>query len=255
MSSPVSIPVRYEMILGVRFFIGTAQDAINEVSRQGGLVVVPAAPALKNLADDRQYREALLGADFAIADSVLMVLLWNLIERDRIPKLSGLKYLRALIEQADFRQCGRNFWVMPSTDAAKRNAMWLRTKGVPVADEDVHIAPIYGAEIRDPELLKRLDHHRPKHVVLGIGGGTQEQLGFYLKQNLSYQPAIHCVGAAIAFLSGDQVRIPVWADKVGLGWLWRSVSDPRRYLPRYWDARHLVPLMLRYRDRLPIAGS
>jgi exopolysaccharide biosynthesis WecB/TagA/CpsF family protein len=255
MSSPARFHIRYQMILGVRFFIGTAREAINEISREGGLVIVPAAPALKNLSHDKGYREALLGADFAIADSVLMVLLWNLMQRKRISKLSGLKYLRVLIEQVDFRQCGKSFWVMPSTDAAKRNAAWLRAKGVPVADEDVYVAPIYGAEIRDPELLERLEQHRPKHVVLGIGGGVQERLGFYLKQNLSYQPAIHCVGAAIAFLSGDQVRIPVWADKLGLGWLWRSVSDPKRYVPRYWDARHLVPLMLRYRDRLPIAGS
>jgi hypothetical protein len=28
-----------------------------------------------------------------------------------------------------------------------------------------------------------------------------------------------------------------------------------RYAPRYWDARHLAPLMLRYRDRLPIITS
>jgi hypothetical protein len=69
----------------------------------GGLVVVPAAPALKNLAVDKGYREALLGADFAIADSAFMVLLWNLIDSNRIPKLSGLKYLRALIEEPDFR--------------------------------------------------------------------------------------------------------------------------------------------------------
>ncbi len=243
------------MILGVRFFVGTAQEAIDEVSRQGGLVVVPAAPALKNLAHDRQYRDALLSADFAIADSVLMVLLWNLIQRNRIPKLSGLKYLRVLIEQVDFRRFGSSFWVMPSPAAAQRNAAWLRGKGVSVTDEDLYLAPIYGAEIRDPELLERLEQRRPRHVVLGIGGGTQEQLGFYLKQNLSYRPAIHCMGAAIAFLSGDQVRIPVWADELGLGWLWRSVTNPKRFVPRYWDARHLVPLMLRYRDRLPVAGS
>ncbi len=255
MSTPISYTARFQMILGVRFFIGTAQEAINEISREGGLVIVPAAPALKNLSRDKGYRDALLGADFAIADSVLMVLLWNLMQRNRIPKLSGLKYLRVLIEQADFRQFGRSFWVMPSADAAKRNAAWLRAKGVPVADEDVHVAPIYGAEIRDLELLERLEQHRPKHVVLGIGGGIQERLGFYLKQNLSYQPAIHCVGAAIAFLSGEQVRIPVWADELGLGWLWRSVSNPKRFVPRYWDAWHLVPLMLRYRDRLPVSGS
>jgi N-acetylglucosaminyldiphosphoundecaprenol N-acetyl-beta-D-mannosaminyltransferase len=251
----VSATARFQTILGIRFFTGTAQGAIDEVSRQGGLVVVPAAPALKNLAFDAEYRDALLGADFAIADSALMVLLWNMMQRARISKLSGLKYLRALIEQADICQSENNFWVMPSPSAAERSATWLRGTGVSVADDNIYVAPIYGAVIRDQELLKRLEKRRPGHVVLGIGGGTQERLGFYLKQNLSYRPAIHCVGAAIAFLSGDQVRIPVWVDEVGLGWLWRSISNPRRFVPRYWDARHLVPLMLRYRDRLPVDRS
>jgi UDP-N-acetyl-D-mannosaminuronic acid transferase (WecB/TagA/CpsF family) len=64
-------------------------------------------------------------------------------------------------------------------------------------------------------------------------------------------PAIHYIGAAIAFLSGDQVNIPVWADRLYMGWLLRTLSDPKRYLPRYWDARLLLPLMLRYRSELP----
>ncbi len=255
MSSPVSFAGRFQTILGIRFFIGDAQAAIDEVSRQGGLVVVPAAPALKNLALDEKYRDALLGADFAIADSTLMVLLWNMMQRARISKLSGLKYLRALIEQADIRQPQNSFWVMPSAASAERNAEWLRGKGVPVDDDNLYIAPTYGAVICDRDLLERLEKRQPRHLVLGIGGGTQERLGFYLKQNLSYRPAIHCVGAAIAFLSGDQVRIPVWVDEVGLGWLWRSSSNPRRFIPRYWEARHLVPLMLRYRDRLPVDRS
>jgi len=72
---------------------------------------------------------------------------------------------------------------------------------------------------------------------------------------LSYLPAIHCIGAAIAFLSGDQVHIPVWADSFYLGWLFRSISEPTRYIPRYWDARKLLPLMARYRDRLPAPNS
>src|SRR5271154_4184136 len=117
---------RFQQILGVRFFVGDAQGAIDEVSQHGGLVVVPAAPALKNLAVDRGYREALLGADFAIADSAFMVLLWNLIDRNRIPKLSGLKYLRALVEEPDFQSVGNTFWVMPTAGAAQRNLRWLR---------------------------------------------------------------------------------------------------------------------------------
>ena len=55
---------------------------------------------------------------------------------------------------------------------------------------------------------------------------TQERLGLYLKQRLSYRPAIHCIGAAIGFLSGDQVYIPVWADALGMGWLYRTLADP-----------------------------
>jgi len=248
-------PVRYRQILGVRFFVGTAEEAIAEISRQGGLVVVPSAPTLKDLGRDAQYREAILGADFAIADSALMVLLWNLLERDRIPKLSGLKYLRALIEQPEMRKPGSSFWVMPSPVAARRNADWLIQKGIPVGGEDIHLAPFYGEDARDPELLAKLERRRPSHVVLGVGGGTQERLGLYLKRNLSYRPAIHCIGAAIAFLSGDQVRIPVWVDHLGLGWLWRTVWSPRRFGRRYWDARRLASLMVRYRDQLPLAGS
>ena len=245
---------RFQQILGVRFFVGDAQGAIDEVSQNGGLVVVPAAPALKNLAVDKSYREALLGADFAIADSSFMVLLWNLIDRNRIPKLSGLKYLRALVEEPDFKSSGSTFWVMPSAISAQRNLQWLRNKRVLVADEDVYLAPLYGQVISDEELLRRIEERRPRHIVLGVGGGTQERLGLYLKQQLSYRPAIHCVGAAIAFLSGDQVYIPVWADSLGLGWLYRTVTNPRRFLPRYWDARHLARLLLKYRDRLPVVG-
>jgi hypothetical protein len=42
------------------------------------------------------------------------------------------------------------------------------------------------------------------------------EVGLYLKRSLSYEPGIHCIGAAIAFLSGDQARIPLWGDRLGL---------------------------------------
>ena len=92
-------PANFRQILGIRFFVGNERDAIDEIFRNGGLVVVPSGPGLKTLPYDDQYRRALLGADFAIADSGLMVLLWNLIQWDRIHKFSGLKYMRALVAQ------------------------------------------------------------------------------------------------------------------------------------------------------------
>jgi N-acetylglucosaminyldiphosphoundecaprenol N-acetyl-beta-D-mannosaminyltransferase len=215
-------------------------------------VVVPAAPALKNLGTDAGYREALLNADLVITDSAYMVLIWNMFERDSITRLSGLEYLRELLTRPDVRPEGSCVWIMASQASAAKNVGWLGRQGIKVPAENVYLAPMYGSEIVDAPLITMLERLRPRHVVVTVGGGTQEQLGLYLKQTLSYRPAIHCIGAAIAFLSGDQVHIPVWADTFYLGWLFRTVSQPKRYIPRYWDARKLFGLMRKYRDRLPV---
>ncbi|MGH9537025.1 MAG: WecB/TagA/CpsF family glycosyltransferase, partial [Terriglobales bacterium] len=113
--------------------------------------------------------------------------------------------------------------------------------------------PVYQNVIEDEALLQAVRERRPAHIVVGLGGGTQEKLGLYLKRNLKPVPAIHCIGAAIAFLSGDQVQIPMWADRFYFGWLFRCISEPRRYVPRYWSARKLIGLMLRYGQRLPVS--
>jgi len=240
----------HRTILGVSFFGGQASDAIAAI-RGGGLLVSPAAPALKDLDRDADYRDALLGADVAITDSALMVMVWNFLEHDTLKRLSGLEYLRELLMQPDVRQAGNTFWIMASTQSAETNLQWLTENGISTSPEYVYLAPMYGTQMEDTALLALLNRLRPQHVILTLGGGTQERLGLYLKQHLAYLPAIHCIGAAIAFLSGDQVNIPVWVDRLYLCWLFRCLSDPKRYIPRYWGARKLVGLMLRYRDRLP----
>ncbi len=243
----------HRTILGISFFLGTAMEAVERM-RLGGLLVVPAAPALKDLATDASYREALLNADLAITDSGYMVMAWNLLQGDSIQRLSGLEYLRELLHQPDVRKPGNCVWIKAGPASSKRNLSWLETQGIDVPDECVYMAPMYGRqEIVDTELVALIERIRPQHVIVTVGGGTQERLGLYLKRNLSYLPAIHCIGAAIAFLSGDQVRIPAWADRLYLGWLYRSISEPKRFVPRYWEARKLLPLLIRYRDQLPIA--
>jgi N-acetylglucosaminyldiphosphoundecaprenol N-acetyl-beta-D-mannosaminyltransferase len=241
---------QFRQILGIRFFVGNADEAVARMSG-GGLLVVPAAPALKNLADDPAYREALQAADLVITDSAFMVIIWNRLKRDSIRRVSGLKYLSSLLKQPDFYRPGGSFWIMASEESARRNSAWLRRQGIELAAADRYIAPLYGKTIEDPALLQLIDERRPRHIVVTIGGGTQERLGVYLKGELNCKPAIHCVGAAIAFLSGDQVQIPVWADRMYLGWLLRCISNPPRYMPRYWDARKLLSLMMKYGSSLP----
>lgn len=242
-------------ILGLRFYSGDVQGAVARMRGEGGLLVVPAAPALKDLATNISYRQALLDADVVIADSAFMVLIWNLLESDSLKRLSGLQYLRYLLNLSEVREPGNTFWIMAGPASRARNREWLKNDGIDLPDGCIYEAPTYGAEIRDDVLVKLLNGLKPKHVVVTLGGGTQERLGLYLKQSLGYRPAIHCIGAAIAFLSGDQVRIPMWADKYYLGWLFRCLSSPTTYIPRYWSARRLFPMMIRYRSELPIPDA
>ncbi len=246
----ISPKTRFQRILGVDFFCGTAHQTIAQM-KGGGLLVVPAAPALKDLPTNAAYREALLHADLAITDSAFMVLIWNFISRERVPRVSGLEYLKELLLEPDLREPGNTLWIMASPKSAATNISWLRSQGIDLRDQDIYMAPLYKGEIVDGPLLEKMRVHRYRHVVVTVGGGTQERLGLYLKRNLGYLPAIHCIGAAIAFLSGDQVHIPTWADKTGMGWLLRCLSKPTAYVPRYWAARKLVWLMLRYRSELP----
>ena len=244
----------FRQILGIRFFTGTPREAL-AIGLCGGLVVVPAAPALVDLPHDAPYREALVNSDLAITDSGLMVLLWRLITGERITRVSGLEYLKLMLAEPSVREPGAVLWIMPTAAARDQNVAWLQSQGFPTISEDCYLAPLYPkGELSDPALIELVHKKRPRHIIVGLGGGVQERLGLFLKRQLDYRPGIHCIGAAIGFLSGEQVRIPMWADFFFLGWLFRSISAPRKFLPRYWKARKLVSLMRKYRDRLPVDG-
>ncbi len=241
----------YQQILGVNFFTGEPRDAV-ERGLRGGLVVVPSAPALLEIERNRFYRQAVLSADLTITDSGLMVLAWWLLRRERITRVSGLEYLRILLSTQSVHQAGAVFWIMPTVAARDRSIVWLREQGIPVGEEDCYVAPQYpSGAVRDETLLRIIDTRKPEQIILGLGGGTQERVGLFLKQELHYLPGIHCIGAAIGFLTGDQVYIPKWADHLYLGWLFRCLSEPEKFVPRYWHARRLVRLIWKYRERLP----
>jgi N-acetylglucosaminyldiphosphoundecaprenol N-acetyl-beta-D-mannosaminyltransferase len=239
-----------EQILGIHFFNGTVDEAVDAMCANGGLLVVPAAPALVKLSEDEGYRRALTSADMVIADSGAMVLLWKIFTARRVERISGLKFLKRLVARLSSHPDERALWIVPSEHAHEKTIAWLRSVNL-TASADFYIAPRYSAQVRDDALVAKIDNHPPTHVVVGIGGGVQEKLGLFLKENLRARPAIHCIGAALAFLTGDQPPIPMWADRFYLGWLLRLLRQPRIFGPRYLSALKLPFLIARYRDELP----
>jgi len=242
--------VTTETILGINFFNGTVDEAVETMATKGGLLVVPAAPALVKISEDEVYRRALTTADLAIADSGAMVLIWKILTGRRVERISGLKFLRRLVARLASHPEERALWIVPSEHAHEKTITWLRSVNL-TSSADFFVAPRYGREVRDDELHAKIDNHPTTHVIVGIGGGVQEKLGLFLKENLRARPAIHCIGAALAFLTGDQPPIPMWADRFYLGWLLRLLRQPRIFGPRYLSAFRLPALIFKYREKLP----
>jgi UDP-N-acetyl-D-mannosaminuronic acid transferase (WecB/TagA/CpsF family) len=240
---------KFQRILGINFFVGAMPELL-QLCAEGRFIVVPAAPALADLPTNPAYRESLEKSDFAITDSGFMVLLWKFFTGQSLPRISGLKLLRGLLESDELRRPGSSLWIMPSKHESEVNLAWLNQNGYPVAPEDCFVAPFYpkGA-ISDPALLSWAESRKSPYIIVNLGGGVQEPLGFYLKENLSYRPSIICAGAAIAFITGLQANIPVWADTWMLGWLLRIFHSYQKFLPRYWKAMQLIGILAKYRER------
>ena len=272
-------------MLGVDFFIGTATEAVDYISKDGGLVVAPAAPSFVALQDDPDYRRAIADADLAIADSGWAVLFWRLLKREKITRISGLALFKAFLETTEARVPENVFFVLPTEKAKARTIEFAQSSNYSIKTEDCYVAPKYqssdpveraflpaeetdrgkrerlpyisdlksttSAGIEDPKLVSIIESRRPRHIIIGIGGGMQDKLGSYLKRKLSYHPAIYCIGAAPGFVTGDQVVIPMWADRFFVGWIFRLIAQPRTLLPRFWTARRLPGMMLRYGRELP----
>jgi UDP-N-acetyl-D-mannosaminuronic acid transferase (WecB/TagA/CpsF family) len=254
-------PVSTTRILGIEF--STHAPELPSRLAGAGLIVAPSGPGLAcDLPRSAAYRRALEEADWVIPDSGLMVLVWNALHAGdsarHIERYSGLRLLREVLPREDVRAVGASYWIMPSEEECGRNLAWLQANGFPnLTRDDCYMAPRYrpmaDGRVEDPELLRLLRERQPRFVFVNVGGGIQEQLGLYLKSQLSECPAILCTGAAIAFLTGGQAAIPPWADRFYLGWLLRIFSAPSHFGLRYWRSLRLVAMLIRYRDRSPVA--
>lgn len=242
--------------LGIPLWNGTAEALLNEADRLGGLLTVPSAPSLADMSRDPFLRKAYVRSDWAVMDGGYVALVLRLVFRRHWPRISGLQLLEKLLganghaRVLDFEN-RRVLWVMPSSDEEKRVKVLLDKLGLPTERQEFYQAPFYrtDADYDDEALADKVARFAPDWVVLGIGGGKQEKLGYRLREklrdgNTPTMPVILCTGGAIAFLSGGQVKIPSWADRMYLGWLLRIIDDPKTFGKRYWNAGWQFPQLL-----------
>jgi N-acetylglucosaminyldiphosphoundecaprenol N-acetyl-beta-D-mannosaminyltransferase len=234
------IKIKKFRFFGINFIEGDFKN-IKFLLDKGGMLVLPAAPALANIYSDKSYHKALKHADIALFDSGFFCLLLRIFKDTKVKKYSGLKFLTQFLDLS-INCSDKILMINPSYGAQLLNKKYLKLKKI---NNSIHyVAPFYNKNnVNDLKLLKMIKKDKPRYIVINLGGGVQELLGSYLKSNLVYKPSIICSGAAIAFLTGQQAKIPLIFDKFYFGWLIRIIFNPFIFIPRYIKAFKLIFLM------------
>ena len=248
-------PPKTVQILGIPFYNDSLETALEIAHTDGGLFLATSGPGLAELGKNLHYDNALQAADINLIDSGYLALLWKKRCGASLQRHSGLKFIQALIDAPSFKNNTRQLWVMPDQTHCDTTKQYLASQDIHLDNQQFYLAPHYTEfPIQDQTLLDTIREQRPDYVILTIAGGKQEVLGHWLRNHLDYAPTIICIGAAIAFLTGKQARIPKWADRIYIGWSLRVITNPKTFFPRYWKARKLRSLLNRWGDQMPKAS-
>ena len=69
-------------------------------------------------------------------------------------------------------------------------------------------------------------------VLVALGAPKQELFAAHMAERFP-QLGFVCIGAALDFIAGTQVRAPKIFQTLGLEWFWRLASNPKRMAKRY----------------------
>jgi exopolysaccharide biosynthesis WecB/TagA/CpsF family protein len=74
---------------------------------------------------------------------------------------------------------------------------------------------------------------RARIVLLAVGSPQQEVLAHEMRADGRVTGFGFCIGAAVEFITGEQLRAPQLVQKAGFEWAWRLASQPGRLWRRY----------------------
>jgi N-acetylglucosaminyldiphosphoundecaprenol N-acetyl-beta-D-mannosaminyltransferase len=219
--------------LGCCFYVGTIEEAVCKIlaETEGGFkyVVTPNVHHLVRLLEDPATMQPLYERAWCVfCDSRVLSCLARFSGR-RLPVVTGSDLTAQLLARAAEQ---RLEIALVGPTAAACATLGKRYPGLNI----VFHTPPMGFIKSDHEVQKCVDFVAKAQaplIFLAVGMPQQEILARHIADHPQVRGVGLCIGASIDFLTGKQRRAPVWLQKMGLEWLHRFLSDPRRLASRY----------------------
>jgi exopolysaccharide biosynthesis WecB/TagA/CpsF family protein len=188
---------------------------------------------LVKLRRNEKFRQAYRNADIVTADGAPVAWLarWQGTAIERAP---GADMLVPMAEAAASARLPV-FLFGSTADVLKKAARQLGE----TTDGLLDIAGLHAPSRRfDPEgaeadlAIESIRQSGAKICFVALGAPKQEIFAEYARRK-GLACGMICVGAAIDFIAGAQIRAPGALRKTGFEWVWRLLSNPRRLAKRY----------------------
>lgn len=203
--------------------------------KQCNFVVTPNVDHIVKLQTNVGLQKAYADAALIVADGKPVVWAADLLGVDIPGTVPGSDLVPALFEHAQNNQQPLTVFLlgaMPGVaDRAKDiiHATWPMVKVVGTLSPDFGFDKNPGVS---QAICETVNLSGADLLVLGLGAPKQELWITQYAPEISVKVAL-CVGATIDFIAGEKSRAPLWMQKVGLEWLHRMLSEPRRLAKRY----------------------
>lgn len=209
-------------------------------------VVTPNVDHTVLLQTSAELRAAYRDAGLVLADGWPVVAASRLLRRPLPERVAGSDLAPALFDAA--QQASRPlkvFLLGAAPGVAERAARNIARRWPQVEVVGVYSPPL-GFE-RDPQENNRILAHiraaDPELLLVGLGAPKQELWVHRHRQQIAARAAL-CVGATIDFLAGEKRRAPQALQRLGLEWLHRMLSEPRRLAKRYARDAWIFPQLV-----------
>jgi N-acetylglucosaminyldiphosphoundecaprenol N-acetyl-beta-D-mannosaminyltransferase len=184
--------------------------------------------------DSSDFRAIVNGADLVVPDGKPLV--WGLryLGLKRASQVRGADLLLAICQEAESRR--NPIGLYGGSKGSLRDFQLFLTKTFPALEIACAISPPFRplTEEEDGQYGREIISTGARIIFAGIGCPKQEI--WMAKHKDSFPCVMIGVGAVFDFFSGRKKEAPRWMQAVGLEWLFRLLSDPKRLWKRY--AKH-----------------
>ncbi|MCU0567423.1 MAG: WecB/TagA/CpsF family glycosyltransferase [Oculatellaceae cyanobacterium Prado106] len=204
-------------------------------SLQRGVVFTPNVDHLVKLQRDREFAEAYHAADFKTCDSKILFYATQFLGVPVKEKISGSDLFPAFYWHHRRNPDIKVFLLGAREGVAAEAQRQINAKVGREIVIGVH-SPSFGFEQNEAEcqdIIDLVNQSKATVLVVGAGAPKQEKFIHKYKHKFKHVQIFMALGATLDFEAGNVKRAPKWISELGLEWLYRLLSEPRRLWKRY----------------------